>query len=90
VNSPLLMVGASAAAITAVIIASMHLWKVFVLAVRSAVSDEISKFHRELDSIDNFWTERIDRLEASVKTLEERSLSLYEMVTSSANGNHKV
>jgi len=86
VSSTLLTIGAWAAAVTAVIMALKHLWGVFVAAVRAAVSEEIGKFHKELDSVDQFWTERIDRLEKSVQTLEERSRSLYEMVTNGIAG----
>lgn len=65
-----LLVASWAAAITAIIIASKHLWNLFVTAVKSAVSEEIGKFHRELDSVDTFWTERIDKLETGMRELK--------------------
>lgn len=73
-----LEVAAWAAAVTAVIVASKHTWGVFVSAVRSAVHEEISKFHRELDSVDTFWSERIDKLEACVRDLKDQIESISE------------
>jgi hypothetical protein len=75
-----ILVGSWAAAITAVIIMAKHLWFLFVSGVKTAISEEMSRFHRDLSSYDEFWTERLDRLEKTVQILEQRSKQLFDMV----------
>jgi len=78
--SDVVTVGMWAAAFTAIVIAVNHMWRLFVAAVRTAVHDEMGRFRSELNSYDEFWTERLDRLERAVQTLEDRSKQLFDMV----------
>jgi hypothetical protein len=84
---PILRVGAIAAAITAVVVATRTVWRLFVEAVKTAVSEEMNKFHSELNSYDEFWTERLDRLERAVQVLENRSKQLFDMVNPTGESN---
>lgn len=59
-------------AVTAFIIATRTVWNVFVQGVKTAIHDEMTKFHRELNSVDEFWSEKIDKLENSFDALSKR------------------
>lgn len=60
-----------AGTVTAVIIALRSLWGVFVQGVKTAIHDEMQKFHSELSSADEFWSERIDKLERGFDELRK-------------------
>lgn len=59
-------------AVTAFIIAIRTVWNLFVQGVRAAIHDEMAKFHRELTSVDEFWSEKIGKLESSFDELSKR------------------
>lgn len=61
-----------AASITAIIVAARSLWGVFVKGVKTAIHDEMQKFHSELSSADEFWSEKIGKLESGFDALSKR------------------
>jgi len=73
---PLLMVGAWAAALLAVVGAVRMAWRTFERAVRSILRDEIQRVHRDMDDIE----ERFGRLEAAVEALREAVAELRQMM----------
>jgi peptidoglycan/LPS O-acetylase OafA/YrhL len=73
---PLLMVGAWAAALVAVVGAARLSWNMFEKAVRSILREEISRVHRDMDDIET----RFSRLEAAMEALQEALTELRQMM----------
>jgi F0F1-type ATP synthase membrane subunit b/b' len=73
---PLLMVGAWAAALIAVVGAVRIGWRAFEKAVRSILRDEIQRVHRDMDDIEV----RFERLEAALEALQQAVSELRQMM----------
>jgi F0F1-type ATP synthase membrane subunit b/b' len=73
---PLLMVGAWAAALVAVVGAARLSWNMFEKAVRSILREEISRVHRDMDDIET----RFSRLETALEALQEALTELRQMM----------
>jgi len=73
---PLLMVGAWAAAIMAVLALARAAWKAFERAVRSILREEIQRVHRDMDDIET----RFERLEAALEALQKAVTELRQMM----------
>jgi hypothetical protein len=73
---PLLMVGAWAAALMAVVAAGRMAWRAFERAVRSILRDEIQRVHKDMDDIEA----RFERLEAALVALQAAVSELRQMM----------
>jgi hypothetical protein len=73
---PLLMLGAWAGAILAVVGTFRVGWKAFEKAVRSILRDEIQRVHRDMDDIEV----RFERLEAALEALQKAVSELRQMM----------
>jgi uncharacterized protein YlxW (UPF0749 family) len=73
---PLLMVGAWAAALMAVVAAARMAWRAFERAVRSILRDEIQRVHKDMDDIEV----RFERLEAALEALQQAVSELRQMM----------
>jgi hypothetical protein len=73
---PLLMAGAWAAALLAVVGAGRMAWKAFEKAVRGILREEIVRVHQDMDDIEA----RFERLEASVDALRDAVAELRQMM----------
>jgi hypothetical protein len=66
---PVLMVGAWAAAIMAVVAAANVMYRAFLKAVKLAVTDEFRRVWKELDEQDRWQQERFEQLSAQITDL---------------------
>jgi hypothetical protein len=73
---PVLMAGAWAAAIMAVVGLLRIGWRAFEKAVRSILRDEIQRVHRDMDDIEA----RFERLEAALVALQIAVTELRQMM----------
>jgi F0F1-type ATP synthase membrane subunit b/b' len=73
---PILMAGAWAAAIMAVLALIRAGWKAFEKAVRSILREEIQRVHRDMDDIEA----RFERLESALEALQQAVTELRQMM----------
>jgi uncharacterized membrane protein YccC len=66
---PLLMVGAWAAAVISIVAAANVMYRAFLKAVKSAVTDEFDRVWRELDEQDRWQQEKFAQLSAQIADL---------------------
>jgi hypothetical protein len=66
---PVLMVGAWAGAIMAVVAAANVMYRAFLKAVKLAVTDEFRRVWKELDEQDRWQQERFEQLSAQITDL---------------------
>jgi TolA-binding protein len=69
---PLLMAGAWAAAVMSVVAAANVMYRAFLRAVKSAVTDEFRKVWRELDDQDRWQQARFQELAREIKMIGEK------------------
>ena len=67
---PVLMVGAWAGAIAAVITAGRLVVHLFVKAVRAALHEQTVRLRNDLDSMENWWVERLTTIEDRLDSID--------------------